>query len=724
MIPLLNSKPLPGTPINKLHPLARGLVGYWLLNDGGMLAWDSSGYGNHGILTNMHPPTDYVGGKFGKALDFDGVDDYADVPNSPELNNQYVTFLVWVQCGITDYTGGDAHIVNKYNTNPATVILYIDDDDDTFKFGVRLDGAEGSVQSVAANVAVDLNWHQVAGTYDGDNIKLYIDGVLQTDINSSSGTIDIDNPNILGIAHRPVTGGFYFNGLIDNISIYNRALSAQEIKQLFIEPFAEFKRPGVARIFTIVGGAAYFKTLIEGLSLVDISQKAMSKPLVESLGLVAAAPPKDVGVAKLEVLTLIDGLLKGAGTSKSEALTLIDSITKGTGKGLSDILTLVDDIGFSTGKNLAEIVSLVDSLSRDVEASKIESLVLIDVLEKGLGKSLSEILSLVDTISKVGNFGRSLSETVTILDSISKESGKNFIDVLTLVDDIDSIPGKNLIEVLTLVDGIQKNSGKTFSDALTLVDTFSRITNYIRTLVDSLILVDTVSKGTGRTITETVSLIDSLSKGIGISKSEVLTLIDVVTKETSKSIIEVISLVDVLSKIGAFIRTLGETVTLVDILSKGTGKELSEIMSLTDNVQRDIGRLLTEIASLIDDVSRTTGKTFIEIVSLIDGIIPIFGKMLIETLTVSDNINRDIGKILRETALILVDSISKDVAITRLETLTLIGVIVTSSLLPTFAELAKLLAYLSITENIQAKESDIKNLEAQEIITDTLEAKL
>lgn len=568
---------MPGTPINKLHPLAKGLVGYWLLNDGGTLVWDYSDNGNHGILTNMDPATDWVAGKFGYALDFDGVDDYADVPNSPELNNQYVTFLVWVQCGITNYTD-DAHIVNKYNTNPATVILYIDDADDTFKFGVRLDGAEGAVQKVAANVAVDLNWHQVAGTYDGDNIKLYIDGVLQTDINSSSGTIDIDNPNILGIAHRPVTGGFYFNGLIDNICVYNRALSLQEVQQLFIAPFSMFERPSSARHFLVVGGTAYFKTLTETVSLVDVPQKAMSKPLVESIGLVASTPPKDLGITKPEVLTLIDDISKGIGTSKIE----------------------------------------------------------------------------------------------------------------------------NLI----------------------LVDTFSRMASYVRTLVDSLTLVDSISKGTGRTITEMVSLVDSLSKGIGITKNEILTLIDDISKGTSKSITEVITLLGVLSKIGTFIRTLGETVTLVDILSKGAGKSLTEIVTLTDNIQKDFSRLLIEAISLIDDVSKTTGKTFLEIITLLDNVVPIFGKLFTETLILSDNIQRDTGKLLKEATLTLVDSISKDITITKSESLALVDVV--SSLLspfaPTFVELAKLLAYISVVENIQAKESDTQNIEAKESATENIKS--
>ena len=64
--------------LNMAHPLTRGLVGCWLLNDtGGLRAWDSSPYANHGLLTGFADP---VKRPF-NGLQFDGTDDYVSVPN-------------------------------------------------------------------------------------------------------------------------------------------------------------------------------------------------------------------------------------------------------------------------------------------------------------------------------------------------------------------------------------------------------------------------------------------------------------------------------------------------------------------------------------------------------------------------------------------------------------------------------------------------------------------
>lgn len=77
----------------KLSPFVRGLVGYWSFDEGqGTTAYDASGFGNNGTLTNG--PT-WVDGKVGKALSFDGVDDYVSISISSVLNVQKLTVLVW-----------------------------------------------------------------------------------------------------------------------------------------------------------------------------------------------------------------------------------------------------------------------------------------------------------------------------------------------------------------------------------------------------------------------------------------------------------------------------------------------------------------------------------------------------------------------------------------------------------------------------------------------------
>lgn len=104
-MPLL--KPPLGAQLRRDHPLAAGLVGAWLFNEGsGNRVFDYSGNGNHGTLTNMDPATDWVPGPSGMAVDTDGVNDYVAVPGMP----------AWTAGGVTLFA--------RVSTNSATADAY------------------------------------------------------------------------------------------------------------------------------------------------------------------------------------------------------------------------------------------------------------------------------------------------------------------------------------------------------------------------------------------------------------------------------------------------------------------------------------------------------------------------------------------------------------------------------------------------------------------------
>ena len=77
----------------------------------------------------------------------------------------------------------------------------------------------------------DNRWHHLAGTYDGSKLNLYIDGVARASV-AATGNIADSSARSLNIG-RFSEGGFLFKGVIDDVQIYNRALSATEIQQLY-----------------------------------------------------------------------------------------------------------------------------------------------------------------------------------------------------------------------------------------------------------------------------------------------------------------------------------------------------------------------------------------------------------------------------------------------------------------------------------------------------------
>jgi len=205
-----------------------GLVGYWKFDEGsGTIAKDSSGYNNDGTLVNG--PT-WVDGKFGKALKFDGVDDYVNVGHSESVNIvNAITIAAWVMFlrdpALDRYSGilGKTYTDYKgYNlqTGPYTGKLL-------FTFGTG--SAWINVQS--NTVFTTGRFYHVVGTFDGTVAKFYTNGVLDCSPVAYSGTIAEDPTKDLLIGQVPDGTTKYVNAIIDEVRIYNRALSEEEIKQ-------------------------------------------------------------------------------------------------------------------------------------------------------------------------------------------------------------------------------------------------------------------------------------------------------------------------------------------------------------------------------------------------------------------------------------------------------------------------------------------------------------
>ena len=231
-------KPRLGTPLYKGHRLAKGLVGCWLMNEGGgEEIYDLSGNGNHGTLV---ADTHWVSCKYGPCLDFDGTGDYVNIPYDSSLDNpDGFTLMAWAKSDILGSSYSDVGFVMDIgNLRGSGIGIFLNSSTD--KIEVYAHDNTASDASVADNT-LDTDWHFYAGTWDNSTLLLYVDGVKQSDESSpSSGTID-NNP--LRIGSQSKSADRYWLGLIDNVKIYNRALSPSEIQQHYCDPFAMFRRP-------------------------------------------------------------------------------------------------------------------------------------------------------------------------------------------------------------------------------------------------------------------------------------------------------------------------------------------------------------------------------------------------------------------------------------------------------------------------------------------------
>jgi hypothetical protein len=203
--------------------LNQGLVGYWKMDDGvgnpctaGVdKACDSSGNGNTGTWTSGVASTS---GKFGYGTNYDGVDDLVTLPDI--MPTGAYTKTAWVKA--SSVAGGTNILSSKTSNNHA---FWIDNNS-----GGKLAAGHNPYTQVIDSALFPLNsWQHVAVTYDGSSVmRLYRNGV---EVNNASGI-----PAISGVGTAEIgafQNGNLWNGLIDDVRVYNRALSPSEVSRLY-----------------------------------------------------------------------------------------------------------------------------------------------------------------------------------------------------------------------------------------------------------------------------------------------------------------------------------------------------------------------------------------------------------------------------------------------------------------------------------------------------------
>jgi hypothetical protein len=200
-----------------------GLVGWWKFDESeGTTAADSSGNGNNGVLMG-NPQWQPSGGKLGGALEFDGVDDYVESNYSANLPTW--TVAVWVNGHAAPSSlkpTGPVHREGNYQINWDHVV-------DAFRgaAGVKVNGTwyNASFGPLQANT-----WYHLAATYDGENLKTFKDGALISNNSNPSGPSDHEAATLKFGRHS--TRQDYFSGKVDDVRIYNYALSETDIAGL------------------------------------------------------------------------------------------------------------------------------------------------------------------------------------------------------------------------------------------------------------------------------------------------------------------------------------------------------------------------------------------------------------------------------------------------------------------------------------------------------------
>jgi len=216
----------------------KNLIGYWKFNEGeGNIAHDSSGYGNHGTI--------YGANWASPALSFDGIDDYVNIGNNSNLQiTSAITLEAWIKT---------PSYWNKQYPTPVSKANYTfgypGDWDGEYWIAIRsLDGRISFAFAPAGGNAIDHwsngwllpnTWYHIAATFDdsADKVKIYINGVLDKEFTEYQKPGVTNHPVRIGQGGNYPYQNSWFNGIIDEVRIYKRVLSASEILEHYQSGF-------------------------------------------------------------------------------------------------------------------------------------------------------------------------------------------------------------------------------------------------------------------------------------------------------------------------------------------------------------------------------------------------------------------------------------------------------------------------------------------------------
>lgn len=202
---------------------ATGLIGYWAFDEtSGVNASDSSGNDNHGTLYNFNVTKSAV---YGNAIAFDGTSNYIDCGDNFNSSN-VITLEAWAKSSTAQANKG---IIERGTVGVAgsyDYMMYFHNND--IYFFMKDSGSVEDYLLTPFNFH-DGVWHHYVMLFDGDYFKIYVDGSLIASKNTTLTDIRVGN----GTLHIGRYTNSFFQGVIDEVRVYNRSLPPKEIMERY-----------------------------------------------------------------------------------------------------------------------------------------------------------------------------------------------------------------------------------------------------------------------------------------------------------------------------------------------------------------------------------------------------------------------------------------------------------------------------------------------------------
>lgn len=198
-----------------------------LSGDGDSL--DQSGNGHHGQNGNLNGPT-FTGGVLGQAFSFDSADEFLTVDANAALEPTNISVAFWVK---TQASGGIKLLVDSSHGGTNGNFGWAIQMTSGGQVGIAYGNGGGFPALDSTTNLADDQFHHFAATLDGTNMRTYVDGVLETTASYSGTPMGTGEQIRIGRHHSL---GRQFSGLMDDIRVYNHALTSSEVQALAAVP--------------------------------------------------------------------------------------------------------------------------------------------------------------------------------------------------------------------------------------------------------------------------------------------------------------------------------------------------------------------------------------------------------------------------------------------------------------------------------------------------------
>lgn len=445
-------KPPAGTPIDWGDPINVGLVSRWVMNEGaGGKLFDSCQRNQAALNSFSQPNTSTSGwnvGQFGKCLTFDGTDDYASAASTflngatkATISFSFKRRTASSRCNITQTNGTSFHRFGV-NANTDGLVYFL------------INNVASSTYATFANG--DTLWHRVTFVYDGsgatnaDRVKGYLDGVPKT--LTFTGTI----PSSVGAATGPFEIGrqnagvglvTYSDGQLDDVRLYNRALSEAEVLRLFTEPFAgmltdrrRVLRPSVGAAFSqAVGGTLTFagsivrgagKSLSATLATSGSIQRATTRAIAAGLSF-AGLPVKGIGLACAGAVTSSGAMQRAVGLPRGGTLTFDGSTARAITRSLAGILELSGGLHRATARAFNGALNFAGAVGFGIGKACAGAVSFSSAAARAAARAISGTVSFSGVLGSARAFFKTCAGAVSFSGSVLRGTGKRITAALS-----------------------------------------------------------------------------------------------------------------------------------------------------------------------------------------------------------------------------------------------------------------------------------------------------